>query len=147
MVDVTAVWIRSIVGEGFAVSYEILHIPGGNGESEGLAAEDPHVGDTDHLAPRVEKRAPAVTGVDRRVGLYIGQTAEVSLGGRNDALGEGSFQAEWISDREYRLTDVELLRTLHRREKKLGPSGIGDSNQGQIKMVAVSYTHLTLPTN
>jgi hypothetical protein len=109
---VAGIRVVSVVGKALAIADEVLHVPRGNSKAECFAATNTHVGDADDLALGVEERPARVARIDWRIGLDVGQTIEVSLRGRDDALRQRALKAERVSDREDALPGVERTETI-----------------------------------
>ena len=81
--------------------------------------------DADHLAPGVEKRTARIAVIDRRIRLdeFVIRPAEIAMCSADDAGGDGSLQAEWITDRKHPIANANFV-TVADRDCRESPTGI-----------------------
>ena len=135
----------------------------GDGEADpnvavaGAAGLDLRV-DPDHLAARVEQRAPAVAVVDRRIGLdhvvdrVPVRRPDVPLEGADDAGRDRSLEAERVADRDDRVADFESSRVGQGKWCERAGTGIDleqcevggrvAADEGCLQRVVVREAHL-----
>src|SRR5699024_8200149 len=81
--------------------------------------------DADQLAARIDQRAPAVAGIDRRIGLderfhavLIGDGAEVTRLGAHDACRNGRLQVERTADGQHPFAQPQRIRIPERQGRQ-----------------------------
>ncbi len=87
----------------------------GLGQDEGV--------DSHHAALRVDQRASAVAGINRRIGLDVGHRIvrlQQARGGTDDAHAHRALKAQWISQREHQLPLTQLARIAQDQHWKAG---------------------------
>ena len=116
MIIVARIWIAAVVRKGLAIAHKVLHIARGNCKSQRFTAAQTHIGDSNHLAARVEQRTAGIAGIDRAIHLYIGEAVKTALRGADHALRERALKTQRISNGEHGLSNIKLLIFLNGRE-------------------------------
>src|SRR5690349_5824726 len=122
--------------------YHTVHDVARNGESDAFTParlrQDKSV-DADHTAVGIEKRASAVAGVDRRVGLNVDHGIvglDLARHGTHDAHGHRICQAKRVAERQHELALVQLFRIAEREERQPGAIDLQD---GQITVAVNAH--------
>ena len=131
-VFIAGVRIVLVIGKSIAVFYEMLYVVDGYGKAESAVKNISHIRNTDDLARQIKQRAAGIARIDVGIGLDIDKPLKGPVCCADQAVGNGSLEAERIADSEDLLACFDAVDIAEVNEFDPGVAEVLDLQQCQV---------------